>query len=85
MAGGDDNRNFSLGFKAQLGGRSGATVWNAAYQSIQFWDGCAATLEDQAKGIRISRLRCLSFGREFLGARAANRNGVLSKVSDVPR
>ncbi len=50
MAGGDDNRAFSIGFKAQLGGRSAPTVWNAAYQSIQFWDGRAATLEEQSKG-----------------------------------
>lgn len=25
------------------------TVWNAAYMSVQFWIGHAATLEDQAK------------------------------------
>lgn len=50
MAGGDDNRAFSVGFKAQLGGRSAPTVWNAAYQSIQFWDGRADTLEEQSKG-----------------------------------
>lgn len=50
MAGGDDNRALSLGFKSQLGGRSAPTVWNAAYQSIQFWDGRAATLEEQSKG-----------------------------------
>lgn len=50
MAGGDDNRGLSLGFKSQLGGRSAPTVWNAAYQSIQFWDGRAPTLEEQSKG-----------------------------------
>lgn len=50
MAGGDDQRHLSLGFKAQLGGRNAPTVWNAAFQSVQFWDGRAASLEDQAKG-----------------------------------
>lgn len=50
MAGGDDNRSFSAGVKAQLGGRSAPTVWNAAYHSVQFWDGRAPTLEEQAKG-----------------------------------
>lgn len=50
MAGGDDNRNFSAGVRGQLGDRSSPTVWNAAFQSVQFWDGRAATLEDQAKG-----------------------------------
>jgi cytochrome c peroxidase len=50
MAGGDDARALSLGFKAQLGGRNSPTVWNAAFQSVQFWDGRAPTLEEQAKG-----------------------------------
>jgi len=50
MAGGTDNRDFSVGVKGQKGGRSAPTVWNAAFLSAQFWDGRAATLEDQAKG-----------------------------------
>lgn len=50
MAGGDDNRSLSIGFKAQLGGRSAPTVWNSGFKTIQFWDGRAATLEEQAKG-----------------------------------
>ena len=50
MAGGDDSRALSLGHKGQLGGRNAPTVWNAAFQSIQFWDGRAPTLEEQAKG-----------------------------------
>lgn len=50
MAGGDDNRPNSIGFHDARGGRSAPTVWNAAFHSVQFWDGRAATLEDQAKG-----------------------------------
>ncbi len=50
MAGGDDNRNFSVGIKGLLGDRSSPTVWNAAFQTVQFWDGRAASLEEQAKG-----------------------------------
>lgn len=50
MAGGDDNRPNSIGMHDARGGRSAPTVWNAAYQSVQFWDGRAATLEAQAKG-----------------------------------
>jgi len=50
MAGGDDSRPGSFGVHGQLGGRSAPTVWNAAFLSTQFWDGRAATLEDQAKG-----------------------------------
>lgn len=50
MEGGDDHRSTSLGVHGQAGGRNAPTVWNAAFHSVQFWDGRAASLEDQAKG-----------------------------------
>lgn len=50
MEGGDDHRPTSIGVHGQVGGRNAPTVWNAAFHSSQFWDGRAATLEDQAKG-----------------------------------
>ncbi len=50
MEGGDDHRPTSIGVHGQIGPRNSPTVWNAAFLSAQFWDGRAATLEDQAKG-----------------------------------
>ncbi len=50
MDSGTDNRSVSVGVAGQKGGRSAPTVWNAAFLSVQFWDGRAASLEDQAKG-----------------------------------
>lgn len=50
MAGGEDNRSFSMGVRGQRGGRSAPTVFNSAFYSVQFWDGRANTLADQAKG-----------------------------------
>lgn len=50
MAAGDDNRPNSIGMHDARGDRSAPTVWNAAFYSTQFWDGRAATLEEQAKG-----------------------------------
>jgi cytochrome c peroxidase len=50
MLGGEDNRAVSMGVHGQMGGRSSPTVWNSAFSSVQFWDGRAASLEDQAKG-----------------------------------
>lgn len=50
MGSGTDNRAFSPGVGAKLGGRSSPTVWNSAFHTVQFWDGRAATLEEQAKG-----------------------------------
>ncbi len=50
MGGGDDNRSGSIGVRDQVGGRSAPTVWNSAFNSVQFWDGRAPSLEAQAKG-----------------------------------
>ncbi|MDH3327493.1 MAG: cytochrome-c peroxidase, partial [Gammaproteobacteria bacterium] len=50
MSSGTDNRSVSVGVGGLKGGRSAPTVWNAAFLSTQFWDGRAASLEDQAKG-----------------------------------
>ena len=50
MEGGDDHRPTSIGVHGQAGGRNAPTVWNAAFHSVQFWDGRAASLEEQAKG-----------------------------------
>lgn len=50
MGGGTDNRAVSIGVDNKTGGRSSPTVWNAAFLSVQFWDGRAKNLEEQAKG-----------------------------------
>ncbi|MEN8174326.1 MAG: cytochrome-c peroxidase [Pseudomonadota bacterium] len=50
MAGGDDGRSTSMGVHGLTGPRNAPTVWNAAFHSVQFWDGRAGTLEDQARG-----------------------------------
>jgi cytochrome c peroxidase len=47
---GDDGLATSVGINNQLGGRNAPTVWNAAFQSVLFWDGRAGSLEEQAKG-----------------------------------
>jgi cytochrome c peroxidase len=50
MEAGDDDRATSGGVHGQRGGRSSPTVFNSAFLSVQFWDGRAASLEEQAKG-----------------------------------
>jgi cytochrome c peroxidase len=44
-----DRRSVSEGIKDQLGKRSSPTVMNAAFLQSMFWDGRAASLEEQAK------------------------------------
>lgn len=45
-----DGAAVSTGIRGQKGGRSAPTVINRAYSVEQFWDGRAATFEEQAKG-----------------------------------
>ncbi len=45
-----DNQPFSKGVGGKLGGRKAPTVINSAYSPLQFWDGRAPSLEEQAKG-----------------------------------
>lgn len=50
MLGGEDHRSVAMGVNGQTGGRSAPTVWNAAFNQTQFWDGRASSLEVQAAG-----------------------------------
>ncbi|HVB29611.1 MAG TPA: cytochrome-c peroxidase [Terriglobia bacterium] len=50
LGNGTDNRPVSMGVHGKLGSRNAPTVFNAAFRSVQFWDGRAPSLEEQAKG-----------------------------------
>ena len=50
MSHGGDGRPVGAGIHGQRGGRGSPTVWNSAFMTVQFWDGRAASLEEQAKG-----------------------------------
>jgi cytochrome c peroxidase len=47
---GADGRRVSFGDLGHAGDRNAPSVYNAAGQIAQFWDGRAATVEEQAKG-----------------------------------
>jgi cytochrome c peroxidase len=47
---GVDNHQYSHGVNDLMGGVNAPTVFNAVYNFVQFWDGRAATLADQAAG-----------------------------------
>ena len=49
-AGFADPRQFSLGVGGKQGGRNAPPAINAAYNQLQFWDGRAGSLEEQALG-----------------------------------
>jgi len=50
LGAGVDGLKTSKGIDGQIGKRNAPTVWNAAFQVAQFWDGRASSLEDQSKG-----------------------------------
>jgi cytochrome c peroxidase len=45
-----DGRPVSQGVNGKMGSRNAPTVLNAAFNPVQFWDGRATSLEDQAGG-----------------------------------
>jgi len=47
---GVDGRATSVGVAGKTGSRNAPTVWNAALLNTLFWDGRAASLEEQSKG-----------------------------------
>ena len=75
--GGVDNEQFSAGVGGQLGGVNAPTVYNAVYNFVQFWDGRAATLEDQAAGPPLNpvEMACESFD-EIVAKLAADKEMV---------
>ena len=74
MSGGEDNRANSVGVDGKTGGRSSPTVWNSAFLSVQFWDGRAASLEEQAKGPLTNPVE--------MGM--PNHDAVMARVKDIP-
>ena len=50
QTGGVDNHQYSHGVEERLGGVNAPTVYNAVYNFVQFWDGRAMTLAEQAAG-----------------------------------
>src|SRR5579859_8093755 len=49
-AGGMDNRKYAVGINRQIGTINAPTVFNSGFNFRQFWDGRAATLDDQVAG-----------------------------------
>jgi cytochrome c peroxidase len=71
---GADDSALSDGYKGQKGTRNAPTVYNAALQIAQFWDGRAADLAAQAKGPVLNPLE--------MGI--PNSDAVVDKLKAVP-
>ena len=58
--GGVDGEEKSIGHQWQRGGRNAPTVFNAVFNTAQFWDGRAKDLEEQAGGPMLNPIEMAS-------------------------
>jgi len=83
MEGGDDARATSMGVDGLTGPRNAPTVWNAVFQGSQFWDGRAATLEEQAKGPMVADVEMGMVGHEQVVNRIAKIPGYVDEFRNA--
>lgn len=65
--GGTDQAQFSTGVGGQVGDINAPTVFNSAFNIMQFWDGRAANLEEQADGPPNNPIEMASNWEEIAG------------------
>jgi len=63
---GVDNKSFSLGDTKELGGRNSPSVIYASLHAMQFWDGRAKDVEEQAGGPLLNPVEHSLPSKEFL-------------------
>ena len=68
---GVDNKQYSEGVQGQLGGVNAPTVYNAVHNFVQFWDGRAKTLADQAAGPPLNPIEMASISFDEIIAKLA--------------
>ncbi len=82
-AGGGDGLAVSKGIMGQHGNRNAPTVLNAAYQSVLFWDGRAASLEEQAKGPLINPVEMGMPNHDSVVERVKNDAGYRQEFANI--
>lgn len=75
---GVDRKQFSEGIHGQFGGVNAPTVFNSALNFVQFWDGRAADLKEQAAGPPLNPVEMGSQSFDEICAKLAD-DKVLSK------
>ena len=84
-AGGVDNHQYSHGVEERLGGVNAPTVYNAAYNFVQFWDGRAKTLAEQAAGPPLNPVEMASTSfDEIIAKLSADKSFVAEFVAVYP-
>ena len=80
---GVDNKQFSEGVEGKLGGVNAPTVYNAVYNFVQFWDGRAATLADQAAGPPVNPVEMASPNFDAIVAKLNSDSKFVSEFTKV--
>lgn len=80
---GVDNQQFSDGIYGQLGGINAPTVYNAVFNFVQFWDGRAATLEEQAAGPPLNPVEMGSASFDEIVARLSADEAFVKAFNEV--
>lgn len=75
--GGVDGLKTSEGIYGQIGGINAPTVYNSALNSVQFWDGRAADLQEQAAGPPLDMLEMGSTWEQITSKLKADRQMVI--------
>lgn len=70
-----DQKKTSVGIDKQIGRRNAPTILNAMFNASQFWDGRAASLEEQAKSPILNPIE--------MGMKSADE--VVAKLKAIPR
>lgn len=81
--GGTDNLRFSEGVRKQLGDINAPTVFNAAFNVKQFWNGRAADLQEQAGGPPMNPIEMDSKNWEEIIAKLAQDEGLTTTFTTV--
>ena len=81
--GGVDNKQYSEGVGGQFGGVNAPTVFNAYFNFVQFWDGRAATLADQAAGPPLNPVEMASESFEQICAKLQADENMVKMFAEI--
>ena len=81
--GGVDNLQYSKGVANNIGGVNAPTTYNAVYNFVQFWDGRAKTLAEQAAGPPLNPIEMASTSFDEIIAKLAKEKQYVEAFKSI--
>ena len=81
--GGVDNHQYSDGVEGRMGGVNAPTVYNAVYNFVQFWDGRAKTLADQAAGPPVNPVEMAYTSFDEIVAKLSEDSALVARFEEI--